>query len=86
MNNPRYDAVIAAVHILEQPTMFSGEQAEANRLLARLTPIDCDRCDPTGHIQGKRKPNKCKRCHGVKRGYKFAEAIYWSGRPERDNR
>lgn len=72
-------SIVAAINALDNPIAFGTDQAAANRLISRLHPTVCDRCESDGRIPGKRKRCKCSRCHAMKYGYMFNGAVYWTG-------
>ncbi len=74
-----YASIVGAIVSLNNPLSFSQAQADANRLIKRVHAVVCGRCDETGHVPGIRKPRKCRRCAGAKFGYRFGQAIYWTG-------
>ncbi len=74
-----YESILGAIVDLHNPVTFSSAQRAANALIARIHPVICGRCDESGHVPGIRKPRKCKRCGAAKYGYRFSQAIYWTG-------
>lgn len=72
-------SITAAIAALAGPLVMGSDQGAANRLIARLHPIMCDRCGEDGRLPGVRKRRKCARCGSAKYGYKFGTARYWTG-------
>ena len=81
-----YQEVLGAVITLRRPVLFGGAAVEANKILAKCTPMLCDSCNGTGAIAGVRKKRKCRRCHGEPKGYSYAGAHFWVGWPPQESR